>query len=58
MWDIKIEFPDHPIDLWELYDILLASLSKNEIMEFAEHLAGFYRPVERTLDEFEFFMER
>ena len=57
MWDIKIEFPDHPIDLWDLYDILPASLSKNEIMEFAEHLSAFYRPVERTLDEFEFVME-
>ena len=58
MWDIMIEFPNHPIDLWDVYEILLASLSQKEIMEFAEHLASFYKPIERTLDEFEFVMER
>ena len=57
MWDLKIEFPDHPIDLWDVYEILLASLSKKEIMEFAERLVVFHRPLERTLDEFEFVME-
>ena len=58
MRNITIEFPDHPINLWDLHDILLASLPEKEIMEFAELLAAFYRPVERILDEFEFVMER
>ena len=57
MWDIMIEFPDHQIDLWDVYEILLASLSKNEIMEFVDRLASFCKPIERTLDEFEFVME-
>jgi hypothetical protein len=58
MWDVMIEFPVHPIDLRDVYEILLASLSEKEILEFAEHLASFYKPVERSMDEFEFVMER
>ena len=57
MWEIKIEFPSHPIDLWEVREILLASLSKREMMEFTESLVFFHRPMERALDEFELVME-
>lgn len=38
MWDKVIELPDHEFRLRELFDILVWSLTRDEVEEFAKEL--------------------
>ncbi len=38
MLDRIIEFPDHPLKLWEILDILVACLDRNDLEKLAAEL--------------------
>jgi hypothetical protein len=54
-WEKRtVEFPNHPIDMMDVLDILTGLLDKKEIEEFAEQLLAFRRPAKTLFDEFAF----
>lgn len=58
MWDRQIEFPSHPITLWDVLDILMSCLDRVEAELFAERLGAGYGNMEDVLDAYDYEMDR
>lgn len=53
MWSQVIDLPDVPLKLWELVDILKASLDEDELKELCEEILGWPSKGFEVLDEFD-----
>jgi len=57
MWDREIEFPDHPVTLRDVLDILMGCLDTVEVESFGEHLLAGLKGVSCVLEACDYEMD-